>query len=101
MRRRADGLRPALWFLLASCSAALAGGPMSVQDAIERAQANSPALKTAQARVEGAKAAHGALWEAYAPQVMIFGGVQRNDVGGSTTTTTSTTPGLFGSTTTV
>jgi len=101
MRRGADGLRRVLWFLLASWSPALAAGPMSVQDAIERAQANSPALKTARARVGGAKAAQGAVWEAYAPQVLIFGGVQRNEVGGSTTTTTSTTPGLFGSTTTV
>ncbi len=73
-------------------------GPMSVQEAIDRALADHPSLKTAQARVQSAKAAHAALWESYAPQITLFGGAQSNDISGSTTTTAA---GFLGSTTTV
>ena len=84
--------------LLTWCSTALGAGPLSLQEAIGRALANHSALKGAEARVRAAEAAHGAVWETYAPQVIVFGGAQHNSVKGSTTTTN---PGLLGSTTTV
>src|ERR1051325_2233309 len=82
---------------LACRATAQASGALSVQEAIGRALADHPALKTAKARIEAASAAHRALWEAYAPQVVVFGGAQHNTVSGGSTTTT--TPGLLGSTT--
>ncbi len=76
-----------------------AEAPLTVDQAVEEALANHPSLKAATARVEQAAAAHEATWEAYAPQVSPFGGIQRNDVSGSTTTTSP--GGLFGTPTTV
>lgn len=76
-----------------------AEAPLTVEQAVEEALANHPSLKAVTARVEQAAAAHEATWEIYAPQVTPFGGIQRNDVSGSTTTISS--GGLLGTPTTV
>ena len=67
--------------------------PLTVDEAINEALANHPAIKAGAARIDQARAAHDAVWEMYAPQLSAFGGLQRNEVSGSTITTASTGPG--------
>jgi outer membrane protein TolC len=67
---------------------------MTVDEAVAEALRNHPALGAAGARLEQAEAALRAVWDAYLPQVSVFGGLQQNEVRGSTTTTTP--GGLFG-----
>jgi outer membrane protein TolC len=78
----------ALTAILAMASPLRAEPPLTVDQAVEEALANHPSLKAASSRAEQAKATHDATWETYAPQVSVFGGVQRNEVSGETTTTT-------------
>lgn len=72
---------------------------LTVDQAVEEALAAHPSLKAAAARVEQAAAAHAATWETYTPQITPFGGIQQNEVSGSTTTTSP--GGLLGTPTTV
>src|SRR5438105_11876268 len=67
--------------------------PLTVDEAINEALANHPAIKAGAARIDQARAAHDAVWEMYAPQLTAFGGLQRNEVSGSTITTASTGTG--------
>jgi outer membrane protein len=77
--------------LLLSCgrsSPIRAEEPLTVDEAVNEALSHHPAIKASAARVDQADGAHRAVWETYAPQLSVFGGVQRNRVSGATTTTT-------------
>lgn len=91
-----------VWLATFCLAASQANGaePWNVQDVVRIALENHPSLKAARARVDQADAAHGKVWEMYAPKVSLYGGAQQNEVDGETTTTVSS-GGLFGDTSTV